>query len=513
MLACGPLPAAAAGVDYFPRQIPRPAAPAGRVAPLHAYLGATPAYWPQPLHWRYNPAGAPGPFSDDDAATIQQLIDASGRWMAACGVAIVYDGDTEAPPDTLVNGRPDLANVIGWKVPEDGFQAVTHYWTDVAPNGDGILVDADISLSPTTVTTREILASIITHEWGHAIGLGHSPVADTLMSGPPDSAYTGGTELTPDDVQGCRCLYGPPPGVQRGLFVLAALENRLRHGNGRHDLSATRSRVHQRRFRVDDPAQLRDPVQARNFAFANNRCSSRHHARAWRELRASNWSPPPRSPISAGPKRSSTPRKVPIGFRCACRAWPRIAAAAAPPPNFEGAWWHAPAGSESGWGITLAHQGDLIFAAWYTYDADGKAWWLTMTAVKIGNNTYSGTLYRTTGPAFDATPFDPNQVQRIQVGSRHADLRECRQWHVRIHRQWRVAVEGDHPLRLWLDADLHVRHRGRSCARHELPGRLVGRGRRGIGMGHLLHASGRRHLRRAGSPTISTARRCGCRRP
>ena len=96
MLACGPLPAAAAGTDYFPRQIPRPAAPAGRVAPLHAYLGATPAYWPQPLHWRYNHAGAPGPFSDDDAATIQQLIDASGKWMAVCGVTIVYDGETEA---------------------------------------------------------------------------------------------------------------------------------------------------------------------------------------------------------------------------------------------------------------------------------------------------------------------------------------------------------------------------------------------------------------------------------
>src|SRR5438876_12272647 len=46
--------------------------------------------------------------------------------------------------------------------------------------------------------------------------LGHSPASDTLMSGPPDSGYTGGTVLTPDDVQGCRCLYGPPAGVLAG---------------------------------------------------------------------------------------------------------------------------------------------------------------------------------------------------------------------------------------------------------------------------------------------------------
>jgi hypothetical protein len=94
--------------------------------------------------------------------------------------------------------------------------------------------------------------------------------------------------------------------------------------------------------------------------------------------------------------------------------------AAAPPPaalNVEGTWWNAPAGTESGWGLTLSHQDDVIFAAWYTYDASGKALWLSMTANRIGTNAYSGTLYRTTGPALDAVRFDPAQVQRIPVGS------------------------------------------------------------------------------------------------
>ncbi|MGE5090318.1 MAG: S8 family peptidase, partial [Candidatus Levyibacteriota bacterium] len=61
----------------------------------------------------------------------------------------------------------------------------------------------------------------------------------------------------------------------------------------------------------------------------------------------------------------------------------RAAAALQPAaPNYEGLWWAAPAGSESGWGINFAHQGDVIFATWFTYDATGKAWWLSMTALK-----------------------------------------------------------------------------------------------------------------------------------
>jgi hypothetical protein len=75
--------------------------------------------------------------------------------------------------------------------------------------------------------------------------------------------------------------------------------------------------------------------------------------------------------------------------------------------NYEGLWWNAPAGSESGWGINFAHQGDVIFASWFTYDATGKGLWLVMTAPKIGNGAYSGTLFQLTGPAFNSVPFPP----------------------------------------------------------------------------------------------------------
>jgi serine protease len=75
--------------------------------------------------------------------------------------------------------------------------------------------------------------------------------------------------------------------------------------------------------------------------------------------------------------------------------------------NFEGLWWAAPAGSESGWGINFAHQGDTIFASWFTYDSNGKGLWMVMTAIKTADYVYAGTLFRLAGPPFDAVPFPP----------------------------------------------------------------------------------------------------------
>jgi len=85
--------------------------------------------------------------------------------------------------------------------------------------------------------------------------------------------------------------------------------------------------------------------------------------------------------------------------------------------NYEGLWWASPAGSESGWGINFAHQGDTIFASWFTYDLTSKGMWLVMTAPKNAPGMYGGKLFSTTGPAFNAVPFDPNKVVPTEVGS------------------------------------------------------------------------------------------------
>src|SRR5437016_2665779 len=81
------------------------------------------------------------------------------------------------------------------------------------------------------------------------------------------------------------------------------------------------------------------------------------------------------------------------------------------PPSYQGLWWRSPGGSESGWGLNITHQGNILFATWFTYDTNGRGLWLVApSAMKTGTNTYSGTLYKTRGPAFDASPWDPAKV-------------------------------------------------------------------------------------------------------
>lgn len=82
--------------------------------------------------------------------------------------------------------------------------------------------------------------------------------------------------------------------------------------------------------------------------------------------------------------------------------------------NYEGLWWAA---SESGWGLSVAQQGDALFVGWFTYDANGQPWWLSMSATKTASDSYSGLLVQTSGPPFNATPFNPNEVVRTPIGA------------------------------------------------------------------------------------------------
>ena len=85
--------------------------------------------------------------------------------------------------------------------------------------------------------------------------------------------------------------------------------------------------------------------------------------------------------------------------------------------NVQGLWWNSPDFSESGWGVNLTQQGDILFATWFTYDTDGSGMWLVMPTSTRTDATYTGALYRTTGPAFNANPWDQNQVSVTPVGS------------------------------------------------------------------------------------------------
>ncbi len=53
---------------------------------------------------------------------------------------------------------------------------------------------------------------------------------------------------------------------------------------------------------------------------------------------------------------------------------------------------------------------------WFTYDVDGTPLWLSAIVNKTGAGVYTGTLYRTTGPAFNAVPFLPANIGLMAVG-------------------------------------------------------------------------------------------------
>lgn len=79
-------------------------------------------------------------------------------------------------------------------------------------------------------------------------------------------------------------------------------------------------------------------------------------------------------------------------------------------------WWGGAA--ESGWGLSISQQYDVMFLAWFVYDANGKPTWYVATdcVVVAAGNGCTGTLYHTSGPPFGPT-FDPSRVQVTPAGS------------------------------------------------------------------------------------------------
>jgi hypothetical protein len=81
--------------------------------------------------------------------------------------------------------------------------------------------------------------------------------------------------------------------------------------------------------------------------------------------------------------------------------------------DFTDLWWDP---TEDGWGINLIQQSGTIFATLFVYGADNSARWYVASQLEGSPNSFSGTLYQTTGPAFSA-PWNNSAVTRNPVGS------------------------------------------------------------------------------------------------
>jgi len=95
---------------------------------------------------------------------------------------------------------------------------------------------------------------------------------------------------------------------------------------------------------------------------------------------------------------------------------PYLNPSSGPAYDFTDLWWNS---SESGWGLNLIqHPNGIIFAIWYTYDANGKMTWYHLpSGTWTDSMTYTGTLYAVAGPAFTVNPFNAATVKRTAVGS------------------------------------------------------------------------------------------------
>ena len=86
-----------------------------------------------------------------------------------------------------------------------------------------------------------------------------------------------------------------------------------------------------------------------------------------------------------------------------------------PPVDYTDLWWNP---AESGWGLAVTHRFNVIFLAWFVYDASGKPTWLVASdcAMNAYQDTCSGALYRAQGPPFGAS-FDPGRVTLSPAGT------------------------------------------------------------------------------------------------
>lgn len=86
--------------------------------------------------------------------------------------------------------------------------------------------------------------------------------------------------------------------------------------------------------------------------------------------------------------------------------------------DFTDIWWNP---SESGWGLNIIQEGEVLFATLFVYGADNSARWFVasnLSPATVGNqSTFSGTLYQPTGPFFGGATFNAASVNLAPVGS------------------------------------------------------------------------------------------------
>ncbi len=157
---------------------------------------------PATFRWRYSSALEPQWLAP--GAGLALFRRAAEHWKN-CGVNIEFAGETAQTPQT-----PDGVNVLGWAASmAPGMRGITRRRSR-GPE----LLEADILIAagnPEFRSAPELLSKVITHEFGHALGLVHSPDCRDVMSFgancrgiPPERLPQ---QPAPGDLAQCRIRY------------------------------------------------------------------------------------------------------------------------------------------------------------------------------------------------------------------------------------------------------------------------------------------------------------------
>jgi hypothetical protein len=189
--------------------------------------GATAAFnldgvrWRDPVvPWWYAPAGSTPAL--DPKAAFDAISAGADAWRFAGGTPVRFDfrGETEAP--TGCRGDPaatgytrDGLNVVGWGDIAGGYMGYACWWRGTSlVEGTPFfeLLEFDIVFQPVHPYSASVLQALALHEFGHALGLGHSDACPGAAMCPAEGALVH-LEPQPDDIAGLVGLYGraPPP--------------------------------------------------------------------------------------------------------------------------------------------------------------------------------------------------------------------------------------------------------------------------------------------------------------
>lgn len=109
-------------------------------------------------------------------------------------------------------------------------------------------------------------------------------------------------------------------------------------------------------------------------------------------------------------------KSILAGFAIAISALTMSTAAQA--NNYQDLWWNP---NESGWGINISHQGDVMFATWFIYGANSQPTWIFLSRAErsgASGNTFAGDIFQATGTPFAVVPFVPLQSTNLtKVGT------------------------------------------------------------------------------------------------